>query len=134
LEKEKKMGHVLTYLPKVETLRKWRDEKQIAFQGVVKRDWVPTSKFSGEAGACATSNTRTCASPPALAVACSHLPMQTMIIVAACHRARRMFAIGGKSGWTNVTKKGAYHGCQRHIVGPRSNRKICRKVVTEAVP
>jgi hypothetical protein len=39
------MGHVLTYLPKVETLRKWRDENQIAFQGVVKRDWVPTSKF-----------------------------------------------------------------------------------------
>jgi hypothetical protein len=45
LEKEKKMGHVLTYLPKVETLRKWRDEKQIAFQGVVKRDWVPTGRI-----------------------------------------------------------------------------------------
>ena len=39
------MAHVLTYLPKVETLRKWRDEKQIAFQGVVKRDWVPTGRI-----------------------------------------------------------------------------------------
>jgi hypothetical protein len=45
LEKEKKMGHVLTYLPKVETLRKWKDEKQTAYQGVVKRDWAPTGRI-----------------------------------------------------------------------------------------
>jgi hypothetical protein len=44
LEKEKKMD-VLTYLPKVETLRKWKDEKQMAYQGVVKRDWVPTGRI-----------------------------------------------------------------------------------------
>jgi hypothetical protein len=45
LEKEKKMAHVLTYLPKVETLRKWKDEKQMAYQSVVKRDWVPTGRI-----------------------------------------------------------------------------------------
>jgi hypothetical protein len=45
LEKEKKMAHVLTYLPKVETLRKWKDEKQTAYQGVVKRDWAPTGRI-----------------------------------------------------------------------------------------
>ena len=39
------MAHVLTYLPKVETLRKWNDEKQMAYQGVVKRDWVPTGRI-----------------------------------------------------------------------------------------
>ena len=39
------MGHVLTYLPKVETLRKWKDEKQTAYQGVVKRDWAPTGRI-----------------------------------------------------------------------------------------
>ena len=45
MEKEKKMAHVLTYLPKVETLRKWKDEKQTAYQGVVKRDWAPTGRI-----------------------------------------------------------------------------------------
>jgi hypothetical protein len=44
-EKEKKMAHVLTYLPKVETLRKWTDEKQLTYQSVVKRDWVPTGRI-----------------------------------------------------------------------------------------
>ena len=39
------MAHVLTYLPKVETLRKWQDEKHTAFQSVVKRDWVPTGRI-----------------------------------------------------------------------------------------
>ena len=39
------MAHVLTYLPKVETLRKWKDEKQVAYQSVVKRDWVPTGRI-----------------------------------------------------------------------------------------
>ena len=39
------MAHVLTYLPKVETLRKWKDEKQMAYQSVVKRDWVPTGRI-----------------------------------------------------------------------------------------
>ena len=39
------MAHVLTYLPKVETLRKWKDEKQTAYQGVVKRDWAPTGRI-----------------------------------------------------------------------------------------
>ena len=38
------MAHVLTYLPKVETLRKWQDEKRTAYQSVVKRDWVPTGR------------------------------------------------------------------------------------------
>ena len=45
MEKEKKMAHVLTYLPKVETLRKWKDEKQGTYQNVVKRDWVPTGRI-----------------------------------------------------------------------------------------
>jgi hypothetical protein len=45
LEKEKKMAHVLTYLPKVETLKKWKDEKQMAYQSVVKRDWVSTGRI-----------------------------------------------------------------------------------------
>jgi len=39
------MAHVLTYLPKVETLRKWKDEKQGTYQSVVKRDWVPTGRI-----------------------------------------------------------------------------------------
>jgi hypothetical protein len=39
------MAHVPTYLPKVETLRKWKDEKQMAYQSVVKRDWVPTGRI-----------------------------------------------------------------------------------------
>ena len=39
------MAHVLTYLPKAETLRKWKDEKQTAYQGVVKRDWAPTGRI-----------------------------------------------------------------------------------------
>jgi hypothetical protein len=39
------MAHVLTYLPKVETLRKWKDERQAANQSVVKRDWVPTGRI-----------------------------------------------------------------------------------------
>jgi hypothetical protein len=26
-------------------LKKWRDEKQTAYQGVVKRDWVPTGRI-----------------------------------------------------------------------------------------
>ena len=39
------MDHVLTYLPKVETLKKWKDERQTAYQAVVKRDWVPTGRI-----------------------------------------------------------------------------------------
>ena len=39
------MTNVLTYLPKVKTLKKWRDEKQMAYQSVVKRDWVPTGRI-----------------------------------------------------------------------------------------
>jgi hypothetical protein len=45
LEKEKKMAHVLTYLPKVETLKKWQGEKQAAYQSMVKRDWIPTGRI-----------------------------------------------------------------------------------------
>jgi hypothetical protein len=45
LEKEKKMANVLTYLPKVETFKRWKDEKQTAYQGVVKRDWTPTGRI-----------------------------------------------------------------------------------------
>src|SRR5262245_25431603 len=39
------MAHVLTYLPKVETLKKWKDERQMAYQGVVKRDWLATGRI-----------------------------------------------------------------------------------------
>ena len=39
------MTNVLTYLPKVDTLKKWRDEKRMAYQSVVKRDWVPTGRI-----------------------------------------------------------------------------------------
>ena len=34
------MAHMLTYFPKAETWKKWKDEKRIQYQGVVKRDWV----------------------------------------------------------------------------------------------
>ena len=39
------MAHMLTYLPKAETWKKWKDEKRIQYQGVVKRDWVPTGRI-----------------------------------------------------------------------------------------
>jgi hypothetical protein len=39
------MAHVLTYLPKAETWKKWKDEKRTQYQGVVKRDWVPTGRI-----------------------------------------------------------------------------------------
>jgi len=45
LEKEKKMAHVLALLPKVETLKIWKDEQRTGYQGVVKRDWVPTGRI-----------------------------------------------------------------------------------------
>jgi hypothetical protein len=39
------MAHVLTYLPRAETWKKWKDEKRMQYQGVVKRDWVPTGRI-----------------------------------------------------------------------------------------
>ena|SRR5215510_10796820 len=39
------MAHVLTYLPTAETWKKWKDEKRMQYQGVVKRDWVPTGRI-----------------------------------------------------------------------------------------
>src|SRR6516164_1181921 len=39
------MAHVLTFLPKVETLKIWKDEQRPAYQGVVKRDWVSTGRI-----------------------------------------------------------------------------------------
>src|SRR5262249_16459685 len=36
------MAHVLTYLPRAETWKKWKDEKRMQNQGVGKGDWVPT--------------------------------------------------------------------------------------------
>jgi hypothetical protein len=37
------MAHVLNYLPKAETWKNWKNEKP--YQGVVKRDWVPTGRI-----------------------------------------------------------------------------------------
>jgi|SRR5215472_8495029 len=39
------MAHVLTYLPKAETWKSWKNEKRSPYQGVVKRDWVPTGRI-----------------------------------------------------------------------------------------
>src|SRR5215475_6675649 len=37
------MAHVLNYLPKGENWKNWKSEKP--YQGVVKRDWVPTGRI-----------------------------------------------------------------------------------------
>jgi len=39
------MAHVLTYLPRAENWKKWKDDKRTPYQGVVKRDWVPTGRI-----------------------------------------------------------------------------------------
>jgi hypothetical protein len=39
------MAHVLTYLPRVETWKSWKNEKRLPYQGVVKHDWVPTGRI-----------------------------------------------------------------------------------------
>jgi len=48
LRKEKKMAHVLAYLPKVENWKNWKNEKRLPYQGVVKHDWVPTGRIDLE--------------------------------------------------------------------------------------
>jgi hypothetical protein len=42
---EKKMAHVLTYMPTAETWKNWKSAKRLPYQGVVKRDWVPTGRI-----------------------------------------------------------------------------------------
>src|ERR1700745_3766520 len=37
------MAHVLNYLPKAESWKNWKNEKP--YQGVVKRDWIPTGRI-----------------------------------------------------------------------------------------
>jgi len=37
------MAHVLNYLYKAETWKSWKNEKP--YQGVIKRDWVPTGRI-----------------------------------------------------------------------------------------
>jgi len=37
------MAHVLNYLHKAETWKSWKNEKP--YQGVIKRDWVPTGRI-----------------------------------------------------------------------------------------
>jgi hypothetical protein len=39
------MTHVLTYLPKAESWKNWKNENRTPYQGVVKRDWVPTGRI-----------------------------------------------------------------------------------------
>jgi hypothetical protein len=39
------MAHVLKYLPKAETWKNWKSENRVPYQGVVKRDWVPTGRI-----------------------------------------------------------------------------------------
>jgi hypothetical protein len=39
------MAHVLTYLPNAESWKNWKNENRTPYQGVVKRDWVPTGRI-----------------------------------------------------------------------------------------
>ncbi|HET9716428.1 MAG TPA: hypothetical protein VFP60_09615 [Pseudolabrys sp.] len=39
------MAHVLTYMPKSDAWKNWKNGKKLAYQGVVKRDWVPTGRI-----------------------------------------------------------------------------------------
>lgn len=39
------MAHVLTFLQKPEAWKNWKNEKRLPYQGVVRRDWVPTGRI-----------------------------------------------------------------------------------------
>jgi hypothetical protein len=39
------MAHVLTYMTKPESWKSWKSRKKVPYQGVVKRDWVPTGRI-----------------------------------------------------------------------------------------
>lgn len=39
------MAHVLTYMPTADTWKNWKNAKRLSYQGVVKRDWVPTGRI-----------------------------------------------------------------------------------------
>jgi hypothetical protein len=42
---KKVMAHVLTYITKPESWKSWTSRKKLSYQGVVKRDWVPTGRI-----------------------------------------------------------------------------------------
>ena len=42
---EKEMAHVLEYMTNFESWKSWKNRKKLPYQGVVKRDWVPTGRI-----------------------------------------------------------------------------------------
>jgi hypothetical protein len=44
-DKEKQMAHALTYMTNPESWKSWTSRKKLPYQGVVKRDWVPTGRI-----------------------------------------------------------------------------------------
>jgi hypothetical protein len=39
------MAHALTYMTNPESWKSWTSRKKLPYQGVVKRDWVPTGRI-----------------------------------------------------------------------------------------
>lgn len=39
------MAHALTYMTNPESWKNWTSRKKLPYQGVVKRDWVPTGRI-----------------------------------------------------------------------------------------
>jgi hypothetical protein len=39
------MAHALTYVTSSESWKSWKSRKKLPYQGVVKRDWVPTGRI-----------------------------------------------------------------------------------------
>src|SRR5262245_36365345 len=39
------MAHALTYVTNPESWKSWKSRKKMPYQGVVKRDWVPTGRI-----------------------------------------------------------------------------------------
>jgi hypothetical protein len=39
------MAHVLEYMTDSESWKSWKNRKKLSYEGVVKRDWVPTGRI-----------------------------------------------------------------------------------------
>jgi hypothetical protein len=44
-ERSNEMAHALTYVTSSESWKSWKSRKKLPYQGVVKRDWVPTGRI-----------------------------------------------------------------------------------------